>query len=104
MNRNCRGCGRYLPSLASQKRGYGEKCLRRRRRNLERGFKKTQIDKARKLRAGRAMSKVKPGVYRVRSGDSVYLTAANACTCPSGKYRPVAGSCYHQLAVLEKET
>lgn len=103
MSRNCLGCGRYLPSLESQRRGYGEKCLRRRREQLLSQFKPVQRDKAQKLRKARALSRVKSGVYRVRSGSSVYLTAREACTCPSGKYRPLSGSCYHQAAVRIQE-
>lgn len=95
-SRTCLMCSRYLPSLKSQARGYGEKCLRRRRESLAKSFKPFQVSKAKKLRATRSLSRVKPGVYRV-SGK--YLTARNACTCPSGKYRPVDGSCYHQLSV-----
>ena len=101
MNRNCKSCGRYLSSLRSQARGYGEKCLRRRRESLATGFKPFQVSKAKKLRATRSLSRVKPGVYRV-SGK--YLTARNACTCPSGKYRLKAATCYHSLAVQLEDT
>lgn len=103
MNRNCKGCGRYLPSLRSQARGYGPKCLARKRRALAADFKPVQLEKAAKLRASRALTRVKPGVYRVRSGDNTYLTAKNACNCASGRYRPRAGSCFHQLAVSQED-
>lgn len=103
MNRNCNRCGRYLPSLKSQARGYGKTCLRHKRQALAAGFKPIQADKAAKLRRTRSLSRVKPGVYRVRSGSNVYLSAANTCTCPSGKYRLTAATCYHSLAVQLEE-
>lgn len=104
MSRDCKGCGRYLPSLKSQARGYGETCLKRRRDALATAFKEAQRDKATKLRKARALTRVRPGIYRVRSGGNVYLTAANTCTCPSGKYRLTAATCYHSLAVQQEET
>lgn len=103
MSRNCSECGRYLASLKSQAKGIGPKCLVRKRRRLALSFKPVQRDKARMLRKARSLSKVKPGVYRVRSGDSVYLTASNTCTCPSGKYRLTAATCYHSLAVQQED-
>lgn len=99
MNRNCRECGRYLPSLASQRRGIGPKCARRERQKFESWYKPQQVAEARDIRRHRQIKQVRPGVYKVKS----YLTARNTCTCPSGRYRPVFGSCKHTLAVQLEE-
>lgn len=99
MNRNCRECGRYLPSLRSQRKGIGPKCIKKVRERLASGFKKDQAQRAFQLRKDRQVKRVRPGIYRVKG----YLTARNACSCPGGVYRPHDGSCYHQLAVRLEE-
>lgn len=103
MNRHCRVCHRYLPSLESQRRGIGPRCLKKVRDTLAEEFKPDQVERANALLRTRSLKRVRAGVYTVRSKGERYLTAAGACTCPSGKYRPRYGSCYHQLAVREIE-
>lgn len=99
MNRHCSECGRYLPSLKSQRKGVGPRCAKKRRERFESWFKPTQVAEARDIRRHRKIKKIRPGIYQVKG----YLTARNTCTCPSGRYRPVFGSCKHTLAVLLEE-
>lgn len=103
MSRNCRVCGRYLPSLRSQRKGIGPRCLARVRAELASEFHPYQSRKATDLLRKHSLRRLRRGVYTVRSKGERYLTSKNACTCPSGRYRPFYGSCYHQLAVREVE-
>jgi len=95
MNRTCRECGRYLPSLASQRRGIGPKCAKKRRDRIAAGFSKQQVTEARDMLRHKQVKQIRRNVYQVKS----YLTARTACNCLGGLYRPVEGSCKHQLAV-----
>lgn len=104
MTRNCSECGRYLPSLRSQRLGIGPKCRKRLARIDGNSFKLVQRQSAHEYVRRNAMTKVKPGVYRVRSGANTYMTSWSACNCASGRYRPLSGSCKHQYSVRLKES
>lgn len=110
-SRTCRICGRYLPSLRSQRLGFGPKCLKRYRDSVRAqaevklsrvpwDYSQQQYDKAlRALREHRYVA-TRPRVYRIYSeSGEVYLTHRETCTCPSGRYRPTSGTCWHTLLV-----
>lgn len=109
MTRNCGECGRYLPSLESQRRGVGPKCRRKRRQMLAKSFKAQQVDRARAALRSGSVSRLRSlkggnGVYRVRSGENTYLATRDTCTCKSNRYRLTAGNCWHTLSVGMRET
>lgn len=99
-DRKCRRCKRFLPSLKSQRKGIGPTCARKEREKYESWFKPQQVKEARDIRRHRQIKKIRPGIYQVKGQ---YLTARNTCTCPSGRYRPVFGSCKHSLVVMLEE-
>lgn len=60
------------------------------------GYKKTQRREAFRMITSGQISRIRPGVYKVKD----YKTSWNVCTCASGRYRGLhARVCKHQCAV-----
>lgn len=98
---HCIKCGRTLYCQASRARGYGWGCWARIRKARKLAalvnFTIRQIEQAVELIEDAAIIPTALAtVFRTVSsdGERVYLTTANACTCPASK------ACFHQAGVM----
>lgn len=100
----CIRCGRKLTNKTSMRRGYGRKCrnhLNRAARQVALTFSETQVRKAANLLRSECVTwDGTESVYRVISGESIYWTSPERCTCPAGEH---GRRCYHRCAVRIKE-
>lgn len=99
----CQGCGRTLTAPRSVSAGRGPVCRAKIRKAAATAeAKPEQIAKALELIAdGGIVPTSRRGVFRTAgsSGEVIYLTHSETCTCPSGLRRLTARTCYHSLAV-----
>ncbi|NEA22670.1 DUF6011 domain-containing protein [Actinomadura bangladeshensis] len=99
---NCLGCHSLLTAERSVRRGYGDRCWAKKRREdaaRTAGFKPATIAKAKELIAEGAILPLRGRrVFRVVASNGIdrYLTAVNTCNCPAGLRGRHA--CYHRAA------
>lgn len=100
----CIRCRRVLTNKASMRRGYGRGCrahLNRAAQQVAMTFSENQVRKAASLLRSEAISwDESEGMYRIVSGENVYWTLPDRCTCPAGEN---ARRCYHRCAVKIRE-
>lgn len=95
----CRRCHRTLKSARSRKAGIGRVCAR-----LEKlqviidTFPHWQIEKAKEVLDLGAFQQ-DGDLFKIlsSSGEDIYMTTPDACTCPAGQHGKM---CYHSVAVL----
>ncbi|MGI5423080.1 DUF6011 domain-containing protein [Actinomadura luteofluorescens] len=99
---NCLGCRSLLTADRSVRRGYGDRCWAKKRREdaaRTAGFKPATIAKAKELIADGGIVPLRGRrVFRAVSSDgtATYLTAPQACSCKAG-LRGKHG-CFHRAA------
>lgn len=100
----CIRCKRVMTNKASMRRGYGRTCrghLNRAARQVALTFSETQVRKAATLLKSEAVTwDEHEGMYRIVSGENIYWTLPDRCTCPAGQN---ARRCYHRCAVKIRE-